>query len=329
MTKLYFWIPAFIFAIFTLLRDGRGQENMSNQSKTFDFTYKVNIQKFPANTKDLKVFIPIATTDKFQEIKKASISTSGKYTFQYDPVFGNKIAAVRLHKKEVPGNFSFTVKYKVVRNPITDPSDYRKTPGDSTLYLRPDNLIPLDSTMINESRKALKNRDKDNYTKARAFYYYLLQTMRYDKSGTGWGRGDALYACNSRKGNCTDFHSLFIGMSRVEKIPAKFHIGFPVPCDKKKGKIHGYHCWIKFYDREKGWVPADISEGWKNPGKRDFYFGSLDPCRITFSTGRDIPLRIDKDKTVQLNYFIYPYVLVNGKKWNDEVKTSFYFKSGS
>jgi transglutaminase-like putative cysteine protease len=44
--------------------------------------------------------------------------------------------------------------------------------------------------------------------------------MRYDKTGTGWGRGDVLYACDAKKGNCTDFHSLFIAMARSQGIPA-------------------------------------------------------------------------------------------------------------
>ena len=34
--------------------------------------------------------------------------------------------------------------------------------------------------------------------------------MRYDKSGIGWGRGDALYACDAKRGNCTDFHALLM-----------------------------------------------------------------------------------------------------------------------
>ena len=55
------------------------------------------------------------------------------------------------------------------------------------------------------------------------------RTMRYDKTGTGWGRGDALWACDAKRGNCTDFHSPFIGMRRADGIPARFDIGFTQP----------------------------------------------------------------------------------------------------
>jgi len=49
--------------------------------------------------------------------------------------------------------------------------------------------------------------------------------MRYDKSGIGWGRGDAVYACDAKTGNCSDFHSYFIALARSIGIPARFAIG--------------------------------------------------------------------------------------------------------
>jgi transglutaminase-like putative cysteine protease len=71
--------------------------------------------------------------------------------------------------------------------------------------------------------------------------------MSDDKSGEGWGGGDTIYACDVRKGNCTDFHSLFIGMARASNIPARFVSGFPVPENANQGEIPAYHCWAKFY----------------------------------------------------------------------------------
>ena len=96
--------------------------------------------------------------------------------------------------------------------------------------------------------------------------------MKYDKTGTGWGRGDTLWACDSKRRNCTDFHSLFMSMARSQGIPARFEIGFPIPAAKTSGEIPGYHCWSEFYLNRKGWVPVDISEAWKNQAKKDYYF---------------------------------------------------------
>lgn len=36
----------------------------------------------------------------------------------------------------------------------------------------------------------------------RALYDHVLGRLKHDKSGSGWGRGDAQYACDARAGNC-------------------------------------------------------------------------------------------------------------------------------
>jgi len=123
-----------------------------------------------------------------------------------------------------------------------------------------------------------------------------------------------LYACDAKKGNCTDFHSLFIAMARSQGIPARFEIGFPLPEDKHSGEIVGYHCWSDFYIDGKGWIPVDISEAWKHPEKRDYFFGSHDLNRVQFSLGRDLRLSPPQEGK-PLNYFVYPYVEVDGQEY--------------
>jgi transglutaminase-like putative cysteine protease len=159
--------------------------------------------------------------------------------------------------------------------------------------------------------------------RARALYDYTFTTMRYDKSGTGWGRGDAEWACDAKRGNCTDFHSLFASMARSQKIPTRFEIGFPLPQGKNSSEIPGYHCWAEFYDPQNGWVPIDISEAWKHPEKKDYFFGAHDVNRVQFSVGRDLLLS-PQQKGEPLNYFVYPYVEIAGKKW-ENVANAFSF----
>ena len=60
------------------------------------------------------------------------------------------------------------------------------------------------------------------------------------------------------------------------------------------------------------WIPVDISEAWKAKEKRDYFFGSLDANRVRFSTGRDITLS-PKQNGPPLNYFVYPYIEIDGK----------------
>ena len=141
----------------------------------------------------------------------------------------------------------------------------------------------------------------------------------------GWGNGDVVYACNVGKGNCTDFHSLFISLSRAAGIPARFQIGYPVPVEEKTGKLlKPYHCWAEFFIEDTGWIPVDISEAWKNPDKADYYFGNLDKDRILISTGREIHLLPDEPEGTTLNYFVKPYIELNGGEYiNFEIERRF------
>jgi transglutaminase-like putative cysteine protease len=147
--------------------------------------------------------------------------------------------------------------------------------------------------------------------KARAIYNHVINTVHYDKTGTGWGRGDIYYACDARRGNCTDFHAIFIGYCRAVNIPARFAIGVSLPTDRPTGQISGYHCWAEFYLNGVGWVPIDASEAAKNPARRDYFFGTHDENRIEFSVGRD--LKLYPEQAEPLNFFVYPYAEVAGQ----------------
>jgi transglutaminase-like putative cysteine protease len=132
--------------------------------------------------------------------------------------------------------------------------------------------------------------------------------------------------CDSRFGNCTDFHSLFNALARSQKIPAKFESGFGIPTKRGTGDVPGYHCWAKFKPEGRGWVPVDISEANKNPKMSDYYFGNLTEDRVTFSTGRGLTLSPKQDGP-PLNFFVYPYVEVDGKPYSaDKIKRRFAYE---
>ncbi len=185
--------------------------------------------------------------------------------------------------------------------------------GDDALRLalRPQRKIPLTGPIRERAERVCRGLGNDR-AKIRALYDHVLATMRYEKRGTGWGRGDALWACKAGYGNCTDFHSLLIGLARSEGIPARFFMGFPLPTDRRTGRVKGYHCWAELYDcQQKRWIPVDASEAWK-AGKPDAYFGRLPADRIVFTVGRDLVLEPPQDGP-PLNYLIYPYAELDGK----------------
>ncbi len=192
------------------------------------------------------------------------------------------------------------------------------------LFLKERGFVIIDDRIKNIVRKVINNNSAP-LEKARAIYDYVLTHVDYDTSVSGWGNGDVTYACDVGKGNCTDFHSLFIALSRTAGIPARFQIGYPVPAEEPSGKLLKlYHCWAEFFIEGKGWTPVDISEAWKYPGKADYYFGNLDKDRILISTGREIFLGGKQNTGPTVNYLISPYIELNGLRFeNFEIERSF------
>jgi transglutaminase-like putative cysteine protease len=106
--------------------------------------------------------------------------------------------------------------------------------------LKPDRLVPINARVRALAAEVTQGKRTD-LEKARAIYDYVVSTMKYDKTGTGWGNGDFDGACDSKRGNCTDFHAVFIGLVRAAGISAKFSIGFPLPEARGQGDVPGYH----------------------------------------------------------------------------------------
>lgn len=296
-------------------------QKFSPPSRTFRFTYNFTVKDLPAGAKQVRVWVPVPQTDRHQTVRVLNVEAPAKTQMTQEPEYGNRMMYVAMqnpasHKAE------FTLEYEVTRREYSR-GDYAQlerkdqkpgvVPASMSRLVAPDSLIPTDGKIKALAVEVTGSRT-GTVAKAKAAYDYLFTNMRYDKTGSGWGRGDAVWACDAKHGNCTDFHSPFIGMLRANGIPARFDIGFPLPENKDKGDIAGYHCWAEFYAPKIDWIPVDISEAWKAKQKEDYFFGSIDANRVQFSTGRDITLSPKQDGPA-LNYFVYPYVEVDGKPY--------------
>jgi transglutaminase-like putative cysteine protease len=302
----------------------------SPPSRTLRFTYNFTVKDIPSGAKRVRVWVPVPQTDQHQTVRILAIKAPAKTRMTQDPEYGNRTMYAEL-QNPATDKAEFTLEYKITRREYArgdyaqlERADHRPTIVLASMnrLIAPDTLIPTDGKIKQLALEVTGSRT-GTVAKAKAAYDYLFTNMRYDKTGTGWGRGDALWACDAKRGNCTDFHSPFIGMLRADGIPARFDIGFPLPENKEEGDIAGYHCWAEFYARKIGWIPVDISEAWKAKEKQEYFFGSVDANRVQFSTGRDVTLSPKQDGPA-LNYFIYPYVEVDGKPY-DKLEKQFSF----
>src|SRR6202790_5081355 len=288
----------------------------AQDSRHFTFHYAFTVRNLSTGNK-VRIWIPAAQSNAYQEVKVVTARGDLPLRKNTESKYGNQLYYAETTSAQP--ELHFDVEYDVVRRErvALGPTAPHTTTvslssGEKQQDMQPDTLVPVTGLPADLAIKVTQGKTQP-LDKARAIYDYVFTTMRYDKTGTGWGHGDVLYACDAKKGNCTDFHSLFIAMARSQAIPARFEIGFPLPPDKHSAEIAGYHCWADFFEPQHGWVPVDISEAWKHPEKKSYFFGALDANRVQFTLGRDLALSPAQDGT-PLNYFVYPYVEVSGKE---------------
>jgi Transglutaminase-like superfamily len=285
-------------------------------TRDFQFIYVVHVPAMPEGGKELRLWLPMPYQDLYQSISGIRIEAPVPYAMRHDTQYGDRYAYLTIPAAHAKAPFDIHVSFHAQRFEhrvaLTGASDIPDQSIMSTArFLQPDRLIPIDGVIANLSVQQTGNITLP-LEKARKIYDYVIATMHYDHDGTEWGRGDALWACDSKHGNCTDFHSLFIGMARAAGIPARFEIGFPLPLDSHQAAIASYHCWAEFYVEGIGWIPIDASEAWKHKEKKEYFFGGIDVNRVMFTMGRDIQLT-PPQKGDLLNYSVYPYAELDGK----------------
>jgi transglutaminase-like putative cysteine protease len=310
-----------------LALEGAAAANDTPRVRRFELTYRAEVN-VPGGARRLDLWLPFPQTNANQDIELLSLTSPHPTRHYRDREYGNTIVHLRA---EGAGGTTVAVemKFRVDRREYVRrdfPAGITNAAAADpalTRWLSPDRLVPLDSYVTRLARKVVQGRSSV-LERARAIYDYTVDNLRYDKSGTGWGNGDIYYACDAKRGNCTDFHAVFIGFARALGIPAKFAIGFPLPPERGEGEIAGYHCWAEFYLPGYGFVPVDTSEANKNPDRREYFFGAHDENRVEFTVGRDIVLEPPASGP-PLNYFIYPYAEADGRPVQ-EIRKRFFFQ---
>ncbi len=281
----------------------------------FTFRYETTL---PEISDSARLWLPIATSDDFQQVTIREMHIEATDTSMYtEPRFGNRILYARLSPEHSGSTVSLVYEVKRQEKPAW--IDTAVNPGD---YLGGSELLPVGGRFTAIVDSVLNGKESDSaLMKARALYDYVIDTVRYRKAGE-YGTGDANFACDSRSGNCTEFHSLFLSLARSAAIPARFAIGAAIPSERNEGGVNGYHCWAEFYAEGKWW-PVDLSEADKYSALSTYYFGHHPANRIELSRGRDLrPEPLPASGAIP--FFAYPLLEVNGKKV--QTKTSFSFQ---
>ncbi|MBI4575271.1 MAG: transglutaminase domain-containing protein [Planctomycetes bacterium] len=268
----------------------------------FEFIYRVRL---PELTGPARLWLPLARSDAFQTVEVDTILAPTETRRLEDPKFGNQV--LFLTAGPADSGTAVEVRYRVRRTEQTSYPVVHLAPEEG---LEPERLVP-DDTRFREIAEELTRGRATDLMRARALYDHVIDRIRYARYGPGWGRGDAVYACEARSGNCTDFHAYFIALSRAVGIPARFLIGAAIPSERDDGGIDGYHCWAEFF-ADGRWWPVDVSEADKNSSLASYYFGHQPANRLELSRGRDLVVE-PGPASGPMNFLAYPVLEVDGE----------------
>lgn len=291
---------------------GEGHLGVIRGQDEFEFFYRA---KLPEITGKARMWLPLAATDSYQTVEVKSIKAPGKQSILPERGEANRVLFLELGPEDSGKNLE--IRYQVRR---LEKAAYAAQTPDPGKYLNPERLVPANEDIRHIAAEVVKGKQGD-LVRARALYDHVIDRMRYAKAGEGWGKGDAVYACNARTGNCTDFHSYFIALARSVGIPARFAIGAAIPSERNEGGVDGYHCWAEFFAEGKWW-PVDISEGNKYTTLATYYFGHHPANRLELSRGRDLVVE-PGPASGPINFLAYPVLEIGGKPVKAAVEFSF------
>ena len=317
------YISSLLVMSSTVACDSTTTKEDASAQRSFRFEYRTTISGFPAAAKRARVWLPLPTSDEAQSVTLVEVEAPVSHRLGTEEIYGNRVVYLEI-TAPLPKELPITLTMDVRRKEIDSVAQLSGSPCHDRL-LAPDRLAPLNDEV--RSRAAWATLGQSGIqAAARGIYNQVLADVSYDQTRKGWGRGDLGYVCAYGRGNCSDFHTLFVAMARSKEIPAVVEIGFPLPADKTEGTIGGYHCWAWYQDGNGRWRPVDASEADKDSTKAEYFFGTICENRIAFSRGRDLILDPPQNGA-PVNFFIYPHVEVDGKTDVARVENNFRFEN--
>jgi hypothetical protein len=136
-------------------------------------------------------------------------------------------------------------------------------------YLRSEKFIEKDDPLIQQVAARIKTSSEVSTVKA--IYDYVADNMDYDFNEEAEEDLGAAVAIREKKGDCTEYATLFAALCRAKNIPARVVVGYILEWHNTPN-----HSWTEVYMKECGWVPFDPALApRKNPEDRNKSFHNL------------------------------------------------------
>ena len=178
----------FLFAFAVLL----SLSALAQQSRHFTFHYAFTVRNVQPGQK-LEIWFPQAHSDQFQDVKIVSVTGDLPLKTTRDAKYGNTMYHA-VAPKAAKDEYAFDVQYDVVRRERIglpragqQPQLVQASAKEASAFLAPDKLVPTTGKLADIAGQQVQGHT-GNLDRARALYDYVFATMKYDKTGTGWGR---------------------------------------------------------------------------------------------------------------------------------------------
>lgn len=283
--------------------------------RTYSITYSIVLDNDNAEIDTLKVrMLQPYPCDSQKNIKIKDIQPT-LYEIIMDSEHGNRIIYWKYRNipenKSLIFNETFYCTISGISSHINRSSvgQYNTTDSEYILNTRSERFIGADNPQIKEVANEIVGNTTNPYDKSYLIYNWTLAHMRYVKSKD---THNALWALETRSGDCWEYSVLFSALCRAEGIPTRLVWGYLLEeensfsydfllktSDIRDVNIERYlywkrkvgtlnpigHAWTEIYIPNYGWIPVDASMGDYNKDYNDFYFGNLDNGRIIFQKG--------------------------------------------
>ncbi|HRF56382.1 MAG TPA: transglutaminase-like domain-containing protein [Campylobacterales bacterium] len=296
----------------------------SKKERIFDVSYDFDLSHI-RNT-HASLWAPLPLSNDFQSISKFKILTTSKeYQISSANSYGANLLYAKWAKEEPKrAHVSFAVTMKPFERAAYanhKTNDYIKS------FISPTKHVQTDGIVLQTSNKIVAGH-KEELSKARAIYDWVVENMYRDPNVKGCGAGNAKEALEQKRfgGKCLDISAVFVALLRSQGIAARELMGVRLGASaisKAFGSSQditgAQHCRAEFFIEGYGWIradPADITklrlqENLPKGSQRekeiaDSYFGSFETNWLQLNFARDFEL-YPKPVQFPLDQFNYPY----------------------
>ncbi len=215
----------------------------------------------PAQTKLLRVWVPIPPSDTVQDVRltdlttfpvdvKPQLGTEGVFgnTFAYFE-FQNPLGAIIIrHRLKVQ---THELHWNLDAAQVQTPASWR---DEFNPYLRSEQQAVVTDARFGSLLTEILPQRRNPLLDLDAVMTFADRNFTYDHRNASL-KASSLHAIEQRSGHCSDYHGFCAAMGRVMSLPTRVTYGLnPFP------KASPSHCKLEAFLPPYGWVSFDVSE---------------------------------------------------------------------